>query len=1211
MSALPLQVFECELSGVSLIEASAGTGKTWNICALYLRLLLQRGLEVGQILVVTFTTAATAELRYRIRNRIAETRSHLRGGMPTGDDDFVERLLTRLRADPDCTDDRIATRLERALQCFDEAAIFTIHGFCERALRDTPLGAGMPLSMEILTDESALLAGVAADFWRRRIASGPLPPGLASYILEQKDTPDALAALLGRRVAKPLAMLRWPEDLDQAAAPDMGALQRAFDLARDCWQRDRAAIVGGVSEALGSLNANQYKPATLEQAARDWEAYLAGANPLWEPGTGDKLHLLTGGKLRPKAGKPPPAHHAFHDLAQALLEQRGQARAALSLCRTRVLRELLAAGPDALRSAKRSRRVMSFDDLLYNLHERLTNGRYPWLAPLLRSRFPAALIDEFQDTDPLQLRIFQQIHAGTDAALFLVGDPKQAIYSFRNADLRVYLRARREAKRLYTLVHNQRCAQPLLRGLNALFGSREGLFMVEGLPYVQLDYGARPRKALVDRTLARAPLQLWSLSPPAGQALSAKSVARRRSAQGCAAEIARLVTAGQRGDITQGGEHLGAGDIAVLVRTHREGQMMREALAGFGLGSVELSRAGIFGSAEALELERILAAILEPRRTPLLRAACSTVLLGGDAASLEVLAADDEALLHKSAQFSAYRDEWLRRGVGVMLRLLMRDEGIAARLLSLPFGERRLTNLLHLAESLQQSGAHQATPEVLLAWLQAHIAADAPDEAAQLRLESERNLVQIITIHRAKGLEYPIVFCPFLWDGSAGRADTHKYAREYHDAAGELVLDFRELSGEEERQISAQIRADRLAERLRLIYVALTRAVHRCYVVVGSYSTHTASLAECRHGALPWLVAGAGHAPAQWPENELEATALDAAWAALAARFAPDIGLAALPLQTGAAAVQRSAIGEAIVVREPPAHISPGWRAGSYSQLIYGASSEAAVVDHDLRAITQDSGVPERIAADDILRFPRGMTAGHCIHAVFESADFVNPAGWAGAIAAALRAWPQLSRQGGAGEPLPAMLANMLSDVLATPMPGGFRLADVPRARRLTELNFSMPVSRLTQQGLGQVLRQYGAAMPGLTFPALEGYLNGAVDLVVEAAGRFWIVDWKSNYLGASAAHYGAAALRGAMDQHHYHLQYLIYTVALHRYLEQRLPGYTYADHLGGVLYLFVRGVRPGWVNADGYPAGVYAARPAEGLVRDLSALLRAARDAA
>ncbi len=1212
MNSTPLDVFRCELSGVSLIEASAGTGKTWNICVLYLRLLLQRRLDVSKILVVTFTNAATAELRDGIRRRIAETLDHLKGELAHSDHDFAVQLLKSLPAGSDAAEWKLL--LAQALQRFDEAAIYTIHGFCERALRDTPLGAGMPMSLELVTEDSALAAEVTEDFWRRQIAAGTLAPGLATYLVEAGDTPARFATLLEKRVAKPLAILRWPDPIDESDGS--GILQELFEAARACWQQGAATIIECVKGSLGSLNANSYNESSVGTASESWKTFFSAIHPLAASQKLKPLELFSSGTLKKKTKKrsPAPAHHLFFDLAQGLLDQCTRSRATLWVARAQRLRVLLEQGPQALRNNKRTRRVMSFNDLLANLHERLTSAEYPWLAPLLRSRFPAALIDEFQDTDPVQFGIFHKIYAAPETTLFLVGDPKQAIYSFRNADLRVYLHARNEATRIYTLAENQRCSRDLLAGLNTLFGGHGQGFMAEGIGYIPLIYGKKERKTFADHSEPRAPLQLWSLPVLDSNTVLPKGAARSRSARATAAEIVRLLAAGQRGEITLDGRNLEAGDIAVLVGTHRDGIQMRRALAQLSVGCVELSRTSIFKSAEARDLERILAAVLAPMRISQVRAAYATAMMGGNAAQLEALAADDGDVLRKMARLVEYRDQWLQRGVGVMLRGLMIQENISARLLSLQFGERRLTNVLHLVESLHAEDAHRATPEVLLAWLQARLAEDARDDAAELRLESERNLVQIVTIHRAKGLEYPIVFCPFLWDGSTGRRESHPYHCEYHDDADNLVMDFRILPDEEKERIKSDSSADRLAERLRMTYVALTRAIHRCYVVVGRYSQgsgHGVSGAESRRSALNWLAAGGGMSAAQWRENKTTADDMDTAWQVLASRGAPVIGYGVLPAEPGVPLLPTSVNPQSIEILAPPARILPGWRLGSYSQLIHGASGDVLAVDHDLRVLPADAldlGVPEATGAEDIVRFPRGLTAGHCIHAIFESVDFMRPDGWSAEIAKSLRAHPQTPRTGSIAAHLPGMLMNMLKDVLHTPLPGGFRLAEVPRKRRLVELKFSLPASTITPLALRRILERHGHSMPALNFPELRGYLNGAIDLVIEAADRYWVLDWKSNFLGASAAHYQTAALEAAMELHHYHLQYLLYTAALHRYLQRRLPGYSYDQHIGGALYLFVRGVRPTWTGPDGQAAGVYSVRPSKALIEDLSALMVPAR---
>ena len=1193
MDTTPLRVFDCELSGTSLVEASAGTGKTWNICALYLRLLLERRLDVHQILVVSFTKAATAELRERIRDRIAQTLRQLAEPVAAARDPFLGPLFASLEARGIATDE-VRRRLDAALQSFDEAAIFTLHGFCERALRDVPFSAGMPLQMEVVADDASLCREVASDFWRRHIAAARLPPGLAGHLLAQGDSPERLAEILQRHLARPLAREVWPDGIDDPVQADSEALQRAYATARAIWLGGRAAILAILDEALPRLKANIHNRQSVDIAVASWDALFATGDPFTDIDDLPKLDLLALDRLTPKTRQAPPAPHAFFAQAQALLEAQAAAAAALTLCRLRLHRALLVEAVPALRRLKLARRVMDFDDILYNLFERVAGDAHPELAAHLRERFPAALIDEFQDTDPLQYEIFRAIYRGTAAPLFLVGDPKQAIYSFRKADLHVYLRARREAARVHTLTANQRCTRELLHGINELFGAQRGVFVLDDIDYLPLQYGHKARPEWVDRSAARAALQLWELPRGVDGSPLAKSDARQQAALATAAEIVRLLAAAARGAITLAGMPLGAGDIAVLVRTHDEGLLVRQALTGVGVGCVERSLASVFASGEAEELERLLAAIAEPTRANLLHAALATVLLGGNAERIVALSGDSGVGLDWLERLADYRDEWLRRGVGVMLRRLFIEQQVAPRMLLLAQGERRLTNLLHLVELLQAVDQRPASPDLVLRWLRGRIHAPDADEMTQLRLETDRHLVQITTIHQSKGLEYPIVFCPFLWDGHPGRAQDSRAGREYHAGDGTLVVDFRSLRATDPQaaDIRRQQDRDRRSERMRLNYVALTRAVHRCYVVVGSYLAR-GNEKEAAGASLNSLVGSAG-------------------WAAFAVRAAPSVGIAPLPI--GGAATQPLTPERRAPLRPTPLAppIPAGWRLGSYSQLVHSAAHETAAVDHDLRTVpVADLTVPDGVPAADILRFPRGITAGHCIHAVLEAVDFTQPQGWDGAIAAALRRYPQAVRSGSRADTLPPMLAAMVRDVVATPLPGAFRLDTVPWTRRLVELRFHLPAARLTVGGLRQLLERHGMPMPTLSFPALQGYLAGAIDLVCEAAGRYWIIDWKSNFLGATAESYGAAALAGAMDRHHYHLQYLLYAVALHRYLRMRRPDYRFASHMGGALYLFVRGVRPAWVTGEGGAAGVFAGCPPEALVEELSALLDAGRSAA
>jgi exodeoxyribonuclease V beta subunit len=1206
----PLDVFACPLAGVNLIEASAGTGKTWTICGLYLRLLLEREFTVQQILVVTFTNAATAELRERIRTRLLDLLRFLNGASWGEADPFIRKLSDILQRAGKPKQD-ITARLELALHSFDEAAIFTIHGFCQRALADNPFAAGLGWRTTLMENDQALLMEAVHDFWRRHVAHESVTPEFARYLTAKYDSPAKYAALLKRHLAKPLARHLWPAALRDPPLP-ASLLRQAYQAARTHWLTHKAQISSLVNASLGSLHATTYKPEALLDAATHWDELCRDDDPLAAIGLKAQLFRASALAAKTKNNCAPPSH-AFFAHAEAYLSLRERLEQSLFLARCRLLERLFAEGSLQMQALKRSRQVVAFNDMLANLHDRLQHPDYPGLATAIRTDFPAALIDEFQDTDPLQLAIFRKIYTD-DSVVFLVGDPKQAIYSFRHADLHSYLRATRWAARQWSLTDNQRSSRPLLAALNRLFGGNRAAFVLPDVQYRPVEYGAKSRTPFVDRSETRAPLQVWRLPDRGGELPKAR--AKQAAVDATAAEIARLLAAGLEGEITLDGRALRPRDIAVLVRSRSLGREVKRALARLRVGAVELSRDSIFGSAEAKDWEIVLTAIASPAREALFRAALATEIFGCDATEIERIGGNEALLAGWVARFVAYRDLWVNRGFGVMVRQLFTDQAVAKRLLATADGERRLTNCLHIAEELQQAAESNPSPEALLRTFKA-APEENPVDSAQLRLESDQNLVQIVTIHTCKGLEYPIVFCPFLCDGGTKFGGPSVEGYEYHDASLLPVIDFNKYDDDDPAlaAIKHQIKVERAAETVRLIYVALTRAVHRCYLVIGPYQTRSPK-DECARSMLNWLVAGGGRSVADWFDSKLNTQAIDAAWVAVAAASGGALAIDPLPMLPGVPVPQ--ATGDAATLSTPaaPGSIAAGWLLSSYSGLSYGARSESAAGDHDARTVLTRgwAAPPADIPLDDILRFPRGPDAGECIHAVFETIDFTDRSRWEGAIAAALSRHSQARAQDPESPPpasLNRMLLHLVEDVTATTLTPGLQLASVPMHRRLTELEFNLPVPHLSAAALNATLKRLGYEVPLLTFGALEGYLKGFIDLVFEHQGRYFILDWKSNHLGNTATDYAGAALERAMADHGYHLQYLLYSLALDRYLQLRVPHYRYDTHFGGVLYLFVRAVRPSWPRVGDSAPGVYFHRPAPATMKALNHLLGRPRVAA
>ncbi|MCP2087674.1 UNVERIFIED_ORG: exodeoxyribonuclease V beta subunit [Paraburkholderia sediminicola] len=1211
-----LDVFACSLDGVNQIEASAGTGKTWNICALYVRLLLEKNLNADQILVVTFTKAATAELHERIRGRLAE----LDRAIDTDDDGgdpFIQRLFETTLAPERGIDRETALKVvRRALRTFDQAAIHTIHAFCQRALQEAPFAAAMPFAFEMEADDAALRFEMAADFWREQVEPVAYAhPAFAAWLVAKRAGPASLDEQLARRLKKPLAQLRWGK-LDSGG--NNADPQAGFDAACAMWQAERDAIVSLLGQAQDRLSKTSHKPELVSAAIAAWTEYFAQGD-CHAPPPKAALKLTASALKKATKVKFEPPEHPFFEHAEALSAAVIAAEAAQRARWLSLVETWLDYAPAELIARKRTRRVVSFDDLLSNLYRALAAN--PWLADALRARYPAALIDEFQDTDPLQFAIFSRIFAPA-GPLFLVGDPKQAIYSFRAADLHTYLAAREAASACYTLAVNQRSTAPIVDACNRLFEANPQAFVLDGLDYQPVRAGERRRPPFSEPDANAGDFRIWTL--PQGDAALTKREAQRAASEACAAEIVRLLRGAREGSVTIGDAPLAPGNIAVLVQTHKQGSLIKRVLASWGVGSVELAQASVFATLDAEQIERVLAAVDTPGDLRRLRAALATDWLGLDAAALwrlEQVAdapapADDPAHAADAMgwveRFSRYRTLWHERGFALMWRTLMRELRVAQRLVAGPDGERRLTNVNHLAELVQARAATQPGIAPTLRWLAAQ-RTQGGGEDAQLRLESDRNLVQIVTVHKSKGLEYAVVFCPFLNDGalreppSSGLPD----AREYHDETGGAVLHYG-CDDEEAERASRYAAREQAAERARLVYVALTRAVYRCYLVAGTYLS-SRSTKESRRSVLNWLVGGNGHSFDDWLTDPPDEAALSSSWQALAGG---PITLQALPkVERRAPLESLQDSGARMQARANRRPLRDQWRMASFSGLIAAGSKaeeahtplEEVRPDHDeiADALTpMPLAVPQApsYAEDDIFAFPRGAAAGECLHRMFELADFTDPQTWPDAIRGALRerpapAVPELAAR------LPAMMHNLIADVVSTELVPGMALARLNPRHRLNELEFLFAAPSLDFPALRELLIEHGYPDVALEPGMLRGFVKGFIDMIVEHDGRFWIVDWKSNHLGDTATDYAAAPLEAAMAGHAYHLQALLYTVALHRYLKTRVRDYAYDTHIGGYLYLFVRGVRPQWRDADG-AAGVHMRRPAFELVALLDAAM-------
>lgn len=1154
-----------DLSGTALIEAGAGTGKTYAIVCLYLRLLLERRLPPERILVVTYTEAATRELRGRIRRRLREALAVL-AGEPV-DDPFLHRLCG---SHPEPATAR--NLLEGALASFDTAAIFTIHGFCLRALQDHAFESGVRYDADLLPDQSRLLREIVEDFWRMRF----IPPGTG--LSAAGLTPEFLCDFVADLLRTPACRVE-PLYGEAAIQRLEDECRRLFALVREAWRQGRGELATLLETHRGLRRSEEhYRADRLPALLAGMDAFTAGDAPC-ELFTGFEKFCSSAIDAQRLQRHEPPDHPFFtlcdglhRAVAERLLALRGEL---FSFCRAELDRR------------KEERNLRSFDDLLGQMRDALLGPGGAALATVLRDSYPAALIDEFQDTDPLQYDIFRRIYGTTSLPLFLIGDPKQAIYSFRGADIFAYLRAVGETSpaRRFTLTVNRRSTPGLLTAFNALFGSRPAPFVYDAIVH----HPARPADGGDCDDLRApgdpAPLQIQYLAEQE-RPLSIDD-AGGRAAVATAGEIARLLHAARQGAARLGDRPLTPGDIAVIVRSHRQGQTVRRALQALAIPSVMRSDATVFASREAAELSILLQALLSPADEALLRAALTTDLLGRTGNDIAALLADEPAWESLLGRFREYHQLWIDKGFMVMGRWLLEREQVRERLLAHPDGERRLTNLLHCLELIHEAAYRQGLgPEAATVRFAEQVAGEECGEAYQLRLESDDAMVRIVTIHLSKGLEYPVVFCPFAWDGGrdVGQVLT------LHDGF-DMIKDFG--SPDHARRVP-EARRELLAENLRLLYVALTRARCRCYLVAARAGSDN----RRELSPLEWLLAsadGAETAPLEQRLRELAA----ASGGAIGVSPLPE-GPPPPPLRDDRPA-QRQPVHR--VMASPP---RSDWRVTSFTAFAAGDHRRHELPDRDE---TGDGAEPppEPAGRRSIFTFPRGARTGIFLHELLEHLDFAAPS-------------PDIIRQqvvralekhGFDREwlhPVTTMLHNLLTIPLSSPE-GSFTLGGRPPGSWLPELEFFFPLRFISSERLAACLRAHGgphrppdgpALASLLRFRPVRGMVRGFVDLVLRQGERYYLLDWKSNHLGYRVEEYAPPALQREMERNLYPLQYLLYTVALHRYLGLRLPGYDYDRHFGGVIYLFLRGISP----ERGESCGVFRDRPSRELIEELTLLL-------
>lgn len=1198
-----------------LIEASAGTGKTYTMANLYLRLILGVGCEpltVEQILVVTFTNAATQELRDRIRAKLASVAyAFEQPGSEEAQALLADPFLQALYQQTADYRANALLRLRIAEREMDLAAIFTIDSFCQKMLFQYAFDSGVRFDVDLQADESALLKRLSEAVWRELFYPTDAP--ISEFIAQELKTPSQALA----EVEPFLSGLLPPLSEVQQRMLNGDYCQTFYDYlaflaeVKQYWVSQREALLEPIytdfARSTRSLNGQSYRADYVAKWVATLDAWAASDRTDFLSSPLDRFSqtMIT---EKTKENQP-PIQSVHYEAIDHFIQQYEQRFIALP---SQLRYTYFQALRQALTEYKSQHVEKNFTDMLTEFHQALHHEKGALLAEKIRQQFHFAMIDESQDTNLVQYEIFRTLfmHGIPSRGFILIGDPKQSIYQFRGADIFSYLNAAREVQQRFTLAKNWRSLPAIVEGINALFRFPKACsaspFLYEAIAFHPVE-SKTPESQLLNGQAA------WN----AYFSASLNRFDSDLAAEWCAEQIQRQLSQAAAGelfiqegiDLQAGGlsRPLAAQDIAILVHSHHEAALMKTALAKRQIQSVFLSeKQSVYQSQEARDLILVLHACLHPYQQRALLAALATPLWGLNAEALYRLKNSETAWENYVEQFVHYQQVWQTQGILPMLHQLMMQQGILTRLQVAEQADRRITNLLHLSELLQNRAAEAENAFALLREFTQQVEEPDKDDEQILRLESEAKLVKIVTIHKSKGLEYPVVWLPFI----AKPASSPKLPKMslYRDAEHQLRWQF----GGDDSDAKALKQQSEQAEALRLLYVALTRAKYQLHLLLptefgDSWNAFAYLLAN---GELVRKKEKKGKKGAEEMEaqsedpnlpcktqRDLEAKGIQAAWHLLdqqtlnGAAYQPP----SLAAQTRQVRRFQGVIRTKGLLTSFSALQAQHERLQQQGMLRPLVNTDQAL-DHDREvAMPASSAYVEENEVISPYHFPRSARVGNLLHTLFEQWSFSEPP-------SELLLQPICSELN-LNEAWLAMLQTWLQAIVTTPLDeNGWCLADIDPQKRLNEWQFYLRLSN--EKALPQLNRllkresPLASGLPDLQLKPLEGYVRGFIDLLVSHQGKFYVIDYKSNFLGDTEQDYTQEKLAEAVGQHRYDLQYLLYTLAVHRYLRSRLgQDYDYQRDFGGVVYLFLRGMNGKSTH------GVFRDKPSVTLIDELDAL--------
>lgn len=1199
----PFDIFESPVTGINLVESSAGTGKTYTISGLVVRLLAEQDeLSPKRILVVTFTTAATQELRDRIARRIRESAEVLRGDSEPGDDAFLIELKARFG-----NNDGACKRLEKAMSEMDQASVFTIHGFCKQALQEYVVESNSSFGIEYMKDSEELLLEAADDVWRSWInrlgKGGDEERRQLDLLLSTTDTPDGLLSIVKSLNGKPY--LEFAEKVPETKFRTMlKQWNEAISSMKATYNREEILAVMDPN----ILNGQSYKPKHIVGMLDDFESCFLMRH-FSKPNNALKL---ASGSIKTKGGAPVP-QHPFFDAMQAFSE------ADTGLIAEQILIQMTIDFRLRYDELKEQRRIRSFDDILTSTQQAVESNQE--MRMKLREQYPVAMVDEFQDTDPIQLGIFKKLYFDADVknGLFMIGDPKQSVYKFRGADINSYLSVAKDNKvSTFTLGKNYRSVKPMVDAVNALFQFNEpGREWPGGLAFQPSD-AQRTEQELFLEGDTHSAVPMHFLMPEFDESVK-KDEASKGVNKAIAAEIVRLLHKSANGEAfildKQQKRPVREGDIAILVSSRFDAEDVRKELLRKKVKSVYRSSNSVFDTDQARLISSLIKIIKDSPNPSLIRMFLFDRVMGHRLSDLRRLEEDTDLNTALTESLIELRMTLERYGFAAMLRKFLNsalalDEGkpvhVTEKIMQFSDGERVYTNLMHLNELIDAyEREHRPGMEELYKWLSLKIQKAESEENDEIRLESDDNLVQIVTMHSSKGLEYPIVFCNSLWSHGV-KKHTLENPLIFHDPDdGKTKVD---LTGYSKASIQGRVIQETVAENIRLMYVALTRARYRCYISVGAYHDRAAGTSP-----LHYVMNGAD----QTLKNEKIAN-LDS-YLSQIRRFAhehSELAVCRTVSDDAGLKLEAESVSFTPMARklELPLKADPDWYVTSYTGIKKRAEVEKAAIaaepsQEGKTTQNPDAGGSESTTPEDsgkevdygnLFHFPKGPAAGTFMHRLYEDLDFTRFETDARSMVV------QYLQEDGYEVEWTDTITTMLERSLRKKLPGsGAALITKGQSQTVDELEFYFPLSKAGASEIEQII---DGKQPYEFTENRNGFMTGFIDLLFEHEGKFYILDYKSDHLGDKPESYQPEALKAKMNERGYVFQYHIYLVALMRFLKLKLGDeFRYEKHIGGAYYLFLRGIQPG----DDNDGGIYFDNPSKEIIETLDTYFKGVDHAA